>query len=266
VKTHKLIIFILIGLLLCGFSCKHGKYTIPTYTPLVREKPNEADRWYNLGIAYCVLGRHKDAVKSLEYALKLDQNDSDALYRLGIEYVLLGKPKEASISFGKALATGKIPPIHSDCGLAYYHTGKFREAIDEFQKGIEDEDKGPVKNYLFIGGAYSQLKMYEQSIESFKKAILTNLNAANEFNVHYYLGAQYYQMKRYKEAVNALQYSIKIHPEKTDSYLFLGEVYADLNNFNDAMLYYKILLNINPIYAKKLADYIKSRSSVDFIP
>ena len=57
---------------------------IEAYREALRLKPDFADAWNNLGVAYGKLGRHQEAIEAYREALRLKPDDAAAWYNLGV--------------------------------------------------------------------------------------------------------------------------------------------------------------------------------------
>jgi tetratricopeptide (TPR) repeat protein len=81
---------------------------------------------YSLGQIALMQGRAKDAVASLQAAIKIDPTDADALYLLGTADLKTGAPERAVVDFQRALAfvpTGWCEP-YSQLSQAFKKLGR----------------------------------------------------------------------------------------------------------------------------------------------
>src|ERR1700687_2438762 len=62
----------------------------------------------------------------------------------------------------------------------------------------------------------------------------------------YRLAVKYANIGMYDEAIRALGFATKLKPAYTDAYFVLGEIYADLHRWTDAIEAYKRFLQLDP--------------------
>lgn len=155
-------------------------------------------------------------------------------------------------------------------GKAYYHKGKYYLdlAIAYMLESIELEY---IKEdtYEYLGIAYKELGLYEESLNYFTKAL--EYNTADTLLI--IVGQIYFSLKDYKLAeeylLRALNKSEDIIILQKGLFL-LGEIYYSNSNFLKAEMQYKKVLEINPRSAdahyhlgevySKLNDNIKARA------
>lgn len=114
---------------------------------------------------------------------------------------------------------------------------------------------GNVKTLLYLGNAYAELKMYENAIETFKKAIKLDSNIVDAYD-YYHLGVSYNGLSMYKEAIEAYRQAIRIKPDYADAYYRLGFSYLYSGQKSKALEEYNKLKNIDSKLAKKLLEQI----------
>jgi len=122
--------------------------------------PKDAISYSKLGIAYSGLKEHKEAIMAFKQAIRLERAfvDVEAYYRMGDAYISLGEHEAAIEPLKRALygiraqqldpqshkpgpGSPTLLQIHYDLGLAYYGTGSFRKASNEFEEAVHiDQD------------------------------------------------------------------------------------------------------------------------------
>ena len=73
---------------------------IQEHLRLVQEDPLDAVEFFNLGLAYMAMGRHRQEIDSYLEAIRLDSNYARAHFNLAMAYDIL-KNSEAAISHAK---------------------------------------------------------------------------------------------------------------------------------------------------------------------
>jgi tetratricopeptide (TPR) repeat protein len=93
----------------------------------------------------------------LEEALRLDPNLSAAYAHMGNTLILLGRADEAPKFLKKASNLSKPPSerglIFWFTGRAYFHMGRYAEAIDWLRRAVEARDAWFVRAHLISGFA-----------------------------------------------------------------------------------------------------------------
>ena len=73
---------------------------IQEHLRLVQEDPLDAIEYFNLGLAYMAMGRHRKEIDSYLKAIRIDSNYAKAHFNLAIAYDIL-KNSEAAISHAR---------------------------------------------------------------------------------------------------------------------------------------------------------------------
>ena len=73
---------------------------IEEHLRLVQEAPLDAVEYFNLGLAYMAMGRHRQEIDSYLEAIRLDSSYAKAHYNLAVAYDML-KNSEAAISHAR---------------------------------------------------------------------------------------------------------------------------------------------------------------------
>ena len=71
-----------------------------------RLNPQNADAYYNRGIAYYNLGQDERAIEDWDEAIRLNPEYAKAYYNRGVTYEHLGKQEQADRDFAKAKELG----------------------------------------------------------------------------------------------------------------------------------------------------------------
>ena len=137
-------------------------------------KPDYADAYSNISVAYQEQGMLSKAIEACKKAISLNPNYATAYSNLGNALKDQGKFEEALEAYDKAIS---IKPDYAD---AYYNMGntlrdkgKLRKAIDAYQKAISFE----INNFLIYNNLGLTLKdqgKTKEAIAAFKKSISLN--------------------------------------------------------------------------------------------
>ena len=129
---------------------KQGRFdrAIPIYERVISSDPGFANAYYNLAMAYYLVGEFKMAAASLESFLKLQPLDAEALYNLGCLRLRLGNLRQALECFLRA----------ERCPYSDLIPQKIKEAL-QYMKDLQNQTPEAQKliAYLLSGPAQSLL-------------------------------------------------------------------------------------------------------------
>lgn len=154
-------------------------------------------------------------------------------------------------------------------GLCYLYTGRYREALDVSNEGIEI---GAQDGRLFSnrGRAFFFLNRFNDAIENLEKSVQFSPASSLTAITYYYMGRSYLSMGRYVLAETALSAAIILQEGNSTYYQYRGEVYEKLENFEAAEEDYKRALTLRPNDPRLKESLIRvigrqSEESSDFI-
>jgi len=166
-KISKYIIILIILFILTNVD-----FTNAQNIPIWREH-------YNLGCVYLKKGESDKAYKEFILAIEEYPNDLDSLNNLAGRYCSLGKYEEGIKYAQKAI------PLDPDfdkprfiLGMAYYHQGKYKEAIDEYEP-ILTKRSGPAMAYYYLAASQAGLGMFENAMTNLEQALKLKLENSN---------------------------------------------------------------------------------------
>ncbi|HTR26239.1 MAG TPA: FG-GAP-like repeat-containing protein [Terriglobales bacterium] len=107
----------------------------PVLEKAVKDLPEDAHAWFNLGLYHRSAAHGEDAVAAFRRVTEIDAGDADSWYFLGASYAQLRKFPEAIAAFERAL---KIDPLHASAQFgmaqAYQHSGDSDAAVPAFRR------------------------------------------------------------------------------------------------------------------------------------
>ena len=99
--------------------------------------------------------------------MRVRPDEATLLNNLGLAYYLLGRYEDAVKSFQRALLTGSAQPkIHNNLGLALAKLNRYHDALESFRRGSNEEEA-----YNNLGVFYLTSGEAGNAIACFKKAI-----------------------------------------------------------------------------------------------
>ncbi|HEX5602035.1 MAG TPA: tetratricopeptide repeat protein, partial [Pyrinomonadaceae bacterium] len=247
-----------------------GKYqaAATAFKGVVMIKPSFARGHIDLGSSYFHLKKYALAEKEFLKAKSIE-DESGASCGLGMTYNGLGRHDDAEKEFQRAMRLNpKDVCAYAQSGTMYYDLGKYPEAIAAYKRALE---LWPTYgNYMLLGNSYVYTRDYEPSIEAYKKAI--QIDPKNE-RAYYQLGIAYDYQQRYDESIKVYNDVLKIKPNHEGARYYLAVAYAAQHNKRAAIEQYEILRKNNAESAADLLEAInlaekrqKGKEKLYFVP
>ncbi len=181
--------------------------------------------YLNLGNAYYLDFKYKEALKAYDKAIEIKPDDHEAWTNKGVALVDLGRHKEALKAYDKAIE------IKPDMHKAWYNKGyalddlcRYEEAIQVYNKAIEikpdDDDAWTNK-----GVALAALGRYEEALKAYDKAIEIK---PDDHKAWFNKGVALGKSGRKKEALKAYDKAIEIKPDFHEAWYNKGVALAAL--------------------------------------
>lgn len=137
----------------------------------VQKVPRNARAHCNLGFAYFMQGKTKEAIEHYERSLKMDVRYSNAHFVMGFVLDQQGMTEEAIHHYREAI---KINPMSSDAyynlGIILRRQGKNQEAIEHYQKAIHINPMHATA-YYNLGNVYGEQGDVERAVACYRKAL-----------------------------------------------------------------------------------------------
>ena len=130
-------------------------------------------------------GDYKGAIAKYEKALDLDKDNMFALSEKAFSLLSLGKYKESIENCEKVI---KLYPDEKDLNMVYVTYGNATDGLKNTEKAIEIYEQGLLKFpdfyqlYFNKGVSESYLKLYDDALTSFEKAVQCNPGHASSHN------------------------------------------------------------------------------------
>jgi anti-anti-sigma factor len=179
---------------------------IMKWKKVVEIKPNYADAYYHLGLAYFNKGQYEQSAEEFKKAIDINKGYADAHKRLGDVYTILGKVNEAIEEYKEAL---EINPNYTDAlislGLLYNDGSMLDEAITQYEKALTvHPNYADIHNNL--GAAYMGKKDYKKALKCFEKSLEINSGFTNALRN---IATAYEEMGETDKAIKELTALIK---------------------------------------------------------
>lgn len=233
-----------------GYSCAGYVYyykqfygrtdeRISYFIQAARLEPDNADVIGDLANSYRASGRYSDAVATYRRALKL--NPTRVIDYESLAYVLeeIGNYTEA-LSVARQLIALKPQSDngYSLAGRIYLFAKNYPEAVKACKKAIGISPER-FANHLLIARAYSEVGRYDEAAAAYLESIRVQRESFFARFQYEELGGLYMKTKQYALAIKAFNDVIRLYPEDSSAYAYLGDIQRKLNEPEKAIKYYK---------------------------
>jgi tetratricopeptide (TPR) repeat protein len=125
----------------------------------------------------------------------------------------------------------RLAPVHVALGLIQYGTGKYADAIHEYQRALElNPDSADA--YSGLADAYETENKVSEAEATYKRAIQLNPSYWAGYSD---LGAFYARYARYLEAEQPLKQAVDLAPDNPTGYRDLGGLLIDMGQYDKAI-------------------------------
>lgn len=185
--------------MLGGIFFENKKYVeaLRSYNSAINFCSNNAEYYYNRGVAFSKLSLYHEAISDFSKAISLDATYLDAYFCRGIAKGNLNLPQEEMKDYSKAIS------LDSTYYKAYLNRGIVRDQIGDFEGAMKDHNKSIEINdsnpYAYNNRGYTKYKMrdFENAKIDCEKSI--QLNQDNSYAYHY-LGLIEYELGNTEKA------------------------------------------------------------------
>ena len=137
-------------------------------------------------------------------------------------------------------------PNHVELGWSLFQKGQYNDALAEYKKAIDLDDKN-YRAIYYSGLAYRQVEKYDLAISSLQKALEI---APKSFEAHYDLGLLYQHNGKFEQALQEFKLAYKLNPGSTEIIYNLGQVYEKMGKIDEAKYHYQSALEFDPKFTK----------------
>lgn len=225
---------------------------IPPLREAMRVDNYDMESPFLLGKSLVILGRDDEALEHLKKAHELNYESeqvrkflAEAHKNMCVVYGKLKRYGDAAREFKDAI---KAKPDYGEAYLAlgaiYVQAGRYKDALDKFNKALKLDKHLAVEAHYNLGVAYSKQGDIKTAVKHYKEAILINPKSALP---QLHLGLIYMKEEKYADAVLCLHTAVKLSPRvASEGFLKLGFALAKLERYEDAVEPLKEALKINP--------------------
>lgn len=117
---------------------------VQRYTEQIKQNPNDANAYFQRGLAYRGLKQYEQAIRDYNKVIELKPNWSAPYANMGGCFANLGQNYLAIDACNKALALDpNNAAAYNNRGWAYYNLKQYDQAIQDFDKALELDPNDP---------------------------------------------------------------------------------------------------------------------------
>lgn len=169
--------------------------------------PKDTGSYFNMGMAYYLLGDTSKAISSYNKALELDPNHTDAMNNLATVYANQGQYKEAEELFKKVV---KINPNHASAKNNLIQLYKIQK---KYKQAAELDADYAKQMHISLAKTYYEKGNIDKAIEEIKKVIAIDPKDIQSIRN---LGSFYLLKKNYKKA--QIEFNKVLELDPNDNY------------------------------------------------
>ena len=203
----------------CYLSAGRKEEALAYFQGLIDNDPYNSKAWTNTHLSdiYYDLGRYKEAIDTLEEALRNGVETSMIHTTIGDCYYRLNDLQTAEEHFNKALEINEmIGSGWAGLGYVYSDRGYSKKAIRFFEKALELEP-WETDHLYSIATDYMKLKEYDKAMECLLKI---QEQTPNDADAYYYIADLYGQQDKIDEAINTIKFGL-LQTDNDASLLYL---------------------------------------------
>ena len=198
-------------------------------------------------------------LNNVNKASTLIPNDADGYYNMGVALQKQNKLDEAIEAYINALS---IKPdyanAYNNMGTALQVHNKLEEAIEAYQKAI-DIKPDHAEAYYNMGNALQEQGKLDEGIEAFNKVLFIKPDYAEAYNN---MGIALQEQNKLKEAIDAYKKALALKPDHAEAYYNMGNTLQEQNKLLEAIEAYKSAIDINPNHEAARAQKLHQQARI----
>lgn len=202
------------------------------------------DAHVQIGLTYYNMGESVEAEKVLREGLTVNPRDFRLNYLLGLTLQAQGRTEEA-VGYYEISSESNPQDINvlSAMALAYNTLGKYDKSNEAYEKALRIDPNNPLilNNYAY--NLSERGEKLDKALEMAKIAIDVEPENASYLDT---IGWIYFKLKKYKLAEKYIVKSLSLNGGSAVVNDHLGDVYKEMGETKDALVYWKKALELSP--------------------
>jgi len=133
--------------------------------------------------------------------------------------------------------------------MANYRAGKYEAAAQELRQAVEQEPKADDPHYV-LALVLTETGQLKEAIEEFKKVIALTLDVDLKIFSYYNIGNAYADLAQYDNAIESYKEAIELDATLSKPHNNLGLAYAALGRMSEAAAEFNQAVKIKPDHAE----------------
>ncbi len=207
--------------------------------------PNLAPAHYGMGRIFQTMKNYQEALEHFGQAAKNDESNFKAYFQMGIIHLDMLNYEKAKENFEKCLQQ-KSDFILGIVGLGnvYYELGDYTQAEKQHNKAVQLSDSNNIQVFVSYANTLMALQKYDEAIYYYHEAIRVDPEISD---IYYFLGNAFFLSGRHEDAIPVYVRSIKIEKNRRpEAYFNLGNVLCTMFRYKEAVKCYKMTLKLDP--------------------
>jgi tetratricopeptide (TPR) repeat protein len=221
------------------------------YNQILVLQPDHFDSRHLLGVIFLQRGKHAEALRHIDLALKINPNNAHALNNRGVALQELKRLDEALASFERAIT---LRPNYAE---ARSNRGNVLKALLRFDEALASYDRALALRpdfadaYSNRGDVLCKLKRFEEALASCERALAQRPDFAE---AHCNRGNALRNLKRLDGALASYDRALSLKPDYAEAHSNRGTVLHDLHRFEDELASYNSALALRPDFPEALSN------------
>ena len=188
----------------------------------------------------------------------MDESKPDAFLIKGVSWFKLNNLHESNVNLNKVIETNSNDSLKSDAlfyiGLNKHFNGKYREAIEEFEKSLRF-NKANFKSLTWISFCHKNLNELSLAENLSNESIVQcneclDISEIIKSEVYYYKALNLYLLEKYDDSLEVLEKVFKLNPLYSDAFMVKADILAAKNKTNDALEMANKSIQSDPLNAR----------------
>jgi predicted O-linked N-acetylglucosamine transferase (SPINDLY family) len=230
------------------FLQNQGKLSeaIACYQAAIQQKPDYAEVFNNMGMAFKGQNRLDEALVCYQKALEINPDYATACNNLANVFMEKGKLNDAESFYQKALeARPDFPEAYNNLGNVLKEQGRLDEAIRNYHNALSVRPNYP-EAYNNLGNAYQEKNALADAIRVYQQALRFD---QNNYKTYSNLGNAYQKDGQLHQALSCYRKALELQPDFAEAYNNAGNLLLEIGEIHQALENYKRALQLYPDYA-----------------
>ena len=222
------------------------KDAVKSYDEAIDLDENYTLAWYGKAFALARIGRYEDSIVCYYRVLEVAPDSAEIWYNKGLLLDELGRYQEASDCYSQALQ------INSNYSVARFRLNKDIEMLSGNSTSISANNKNTNINpqKAITGGFWSYLLSYKYASPDDNTEISGSIkDLSPEFGYDeawYGKASTYSKLEMYEDALHSYDMALAINPVRTEAWYEKGSALDKLGKSEEALECYQKALDIDP--------------------